>query len=95
MKSAREDQDGDESVTVEGVELKRVDSFKYLRSTLSANGNEDKEITRRIQAGWRSWRDVSGILCDRKMPVKLKGKFYKTVVRPAMACGAETLPVKK
>ena len=59
------------------------------------DGSEDKEVTSRIQAGWKSWRDVSGVLCDRKMPVKLKGKVYKTVVRPAMTYGAEALPLKK
>ena len=30
------------------------------------------------------------MLCDRRMSVKLKGKAYKTVVRPALLYGAET-----
>ena len=30
------------------------------------------------------------VLCNRRMPVKLKGKVYKTVVRPALLYGAET-----
>ena len=77
-------------------ELKRVDAFKYLGSTPSTDGSKDQEkITRRIQTGWKSWRDAPGVLCDSKMPVKLKGKVYKTVVRPAMTYGAEALPVKK
>ena len=38
---------------------------------------------------------MSGVLCDRKINVKLKGKVYKTVVRPAMMYGAETWPLKK
>ena len=32
----------------------------------------------------------SVVLCERRMPVKLKGKVYKTVVRPALLYGAET-----
>ena len=36
-----------------------------------------------------------GVLCDKKMPVKLKGKVYTTAVRQAMLYGMETLPVKK
>ena len=36
-----------------------------------------------------------GVLCDRRMPVKLKGKVYKTVIRPAMLYGAETWATTK
>ena len=72
-----------------------MDAFKYLGSTLSADGSEDKEITGRNQVGWKSWRDVSGELCARKLPVKLKGKVYKTMVRPAMTYWVEAVPGKK
>ena len=37
----------------------------------------------------------SGVLCDKRMPVKLKGKVYRTVVRPAMLYGAETWATTK
>ena len=30
------------------------------------------------------------MLCDRRMPDKLKGKVYETVVRPALLCDAES-----
>ena len=36
-----------------------------------------------------------GILCDRRISLRVKGKVYKTVVRPAMMYGAETWAVKK
>ena len=42
------------------------------------------EITQRVGAAWNNWKRCSGVLCDRRMPVKLKGKVYKTVVRPAL-----------
>ena len=35
------------------------------------------------------------ILCDRKISLRVKGKAYKTVVRPAMMYGADTWAVKK
>ena len=34
---------------------------------------------------------MSGVLRDRKMNVKIKGKVYRTVVRPALMYGTETL----
>ena len=42
----------------------------------------------RIKAGWIKWQ-ASGVLCDKRVPHKLKGKFYRTVIRPAMLYGAE------
>ena len=55
----------------------------------------ETEITKRVGAGWRNWKKCSGVLCDRRMPVKLKGKVYKTVIRPAMLYGAETWATTK
>ncbi|XP_055821984.1 uncharacterized protein LOC129890457 [Solanum dulcamara] len=39
--------------------------------------------------GWMKWRLASGVLCDNKVPLKLKGKFYKVVVRPILLYRAE------
>ena len=33
-----------------------------------------------------------GILCNKRVPQKLKGKFYRTTIRPAMLYGAECWP---
>ena len=56
---------------------------------MEEEGGMETEITKRVGAGWRNWKKCSGVLCDRRMPVKLKGKVYKTVIRPAMLYGAE------
>ncbi|TQD93886.1 hypothetical protein C1H46_020500 [Malus baccata] len=29
-------------------------------------------------------KSTSGVLCDRRRPLKLKGKSYRTTIRPAM-----------
>ena len=52
-------------------------------------------MTHRIQSGWKNWMRVSGILCDRRISLRVKRKLYKMVVRPAMMYGAETWAVKK
>ena len=59
------------------------------------DGSEEREVTIRIQAEWKNWRDVLGVLCDRRIPVQLKGKVYKTVVRSAMMYGMMAIPIKK
>ena len=35
------------------------------------------------------------MLCDKRMPVGLKGKVHRMVVRPAMLYGFECWPIKK
>ncbi|KAM3322716.1 hypothetical protein P3S67_003867 [Capsicum chacoense] len=35
-----------------------------------------------------------GNLCHKKVPLKLKGKFYRVAVRPAMLYGAVCWPIK-
>ena len=66
-----------------------MNKFKYLGSHLTSDGNFDPEINHRIQAGWYNWKKVSGVLCDRKISARVKGKVYKTAVRPALIYGAE------
>ena len=34
----------------------------------------ETEVTKRVGAGWRNWKKCSGVLCDRRMPVKLEGE---------------------
>ena len=52
-------------------------------------------MKKRVQVGWTGWRKVSGVMCDRRVPAKLKVKAYKTVVRPAMLYGLKTVALRK
>ncbi|KAH1265396.1 Ribosome biogenesis protein WDR12 [Glycine soja] len=58
------------------------------------DGEIEGDVNHRIQAGWMKWRKASGVLCDAKVPIKLKGKFYRTAVRPAILYGTECWAVK-
>jgi len=71
-----------------------VTRFKYLGSIVQNDGEIEADVNHRIQAGWLKWRRASGVLCDKKVPLKLKGKFYRTAVRPAMLYGTECWAVK-
>ncbi|KAK3544152.1 hypothetical protein QTP86_003162, partial [Hemibagrus guttatus] len=87
--------EGSGTVRLQGEEVKKVQEFKYLGSTVQSNGEYEKEVKKRVQAGWNGWRKVSGVLCDRKISARIKGKVYRTVVRPAMLYGLETVSLRK
>ena len=38
---------------------------------------------------------MSGVICDRRLPARVKGKVYKVAVRPAMLYGLETVALTK
>ena len=59
--------DGNSDINLQGQNLERVNTFKYLGATLAENGDLDAEMTHRIQSGWQNWKRVSGILCDRRI----------------------------
>ncbi|KAK3506625.1 hypothetical protein QTP70_011141 [Hemibagrus guttatus] len=89
------EREGSGTVRLQGEEVKKVQEFKYLGSTVQSNGECGKEVKKRVQAGWNGWRKVWGVLCDRKISARIKGKVYRTVVRPAMLYGLETVSLRK
>ena len=54
---------------------------------------EDGETVarRRVQAGVNAWRVVEGVMADRRISKKTKGKAIMTCVTPACLYGKETL----
>jgi hypothetical protein len=79
--------DGD--VSLDGRVVPINDTFRYLGSILQNEGEVDEDVSHRIRAGWVKWRRASGVICDKKVPNKLKSKFYMTMIRLAMIYGAE------
>ena len=71
-------------VKLEGEPLPSVNSLKYLGSVIYGSGWCGKDVDGRIKVTWSRWRDLSGDIYDKKVPIKLKSKLNKTVVRPAM-----------
>jgi hypothetical protein len=90
--SATRHEEGD--VSLDGQVVAKKDTFRYLGSMLQKDGDIDEDVRHRISAGWLKWRQASSVLCDKRVPQKLKGKFYRTAIRPAMLYGAECWPTK-
>jgi hypothetical protein len=84
-----------EDVTLDGQVVPKKDIFCYLGSMLQKDGYIAEDLSHRIKVDWLKWRQASGVLCDPRVPLKLKDKFYRTVIRPAMLYGAEYWPTKR
>ncbi|KAI5085539.1 hypothetical protein C0J45_23706, partial [Silurus meridionalis] len=75
--------------------VRKVVEFRYLGSTVQSNGECVRKVKKRVQAGWSGWRRVTGVICNSRVSARMKGKVYRTVVRPAMLYGLETVALSK
>jgi hypothetical protein len=82
-------------VLLDGQMVLKKETFRYLGSMFQKNGDVDEDVSHKIKIGGLKWRQASGVLCDRMVPLKLKGKFYRTVIRPAMLYGAKCWPITR
>ena len=57
--------------------------IRYLGSVMHESGGIYHDVYSRISAAWAKWRKITGVVCDRRIPPKLKGLissdrfFYK------------------
>ncbi|KAI0208263.1 hypothetical protein LSAT2_007080 [Lamellibrachia satsuma] len=58
---------------------------------VTEDGHSEAEVRRRTQMGANAWRKVEGIMLDRKIKKKLKGKVLRTCVTPACLYGLESV----
>ena len=65
------------SVHMQSAQLPHVTEFKYLGSILQSYGGMSSEINKRTQCGWNYWRKMSGILCDKRVPPHVKGRYTR------------------
>ena len=81
------------SVEMRSAQLPQVTEFKYLGSTLQRDEDMHADVNKRTQCGWNNWRKRSGVLCDKRMPLHVKGKIHENIVQPAITYGMETIPM--
>src|SRR5699024_1594513 len=83
------------TIRVDNIEIKKVILAKYLGTSISANGDLFPDVSARIAAAWFKWRELTGILCNKRLPTRLKSLFYKTCVRPVVLYAVECRPSTK
>jgi len=75
--------------------IERVQSFCYLGDVLQSDGGCDIAVTERVRKGWFKFRELSGVLCNKRLPLWMKGVLYRSCVRTVLTYGSETWPLKK
>ena len=79
------------TVKIQGEEVARFKDLKYMGSTVQSNGECGREVEKRAPVGCNGWRRMSGVICDRRVPARVKGKVYTVAVTPAMLYGLKML----
>ena len=69
-------------------------SFRYL-GLFTGEGGSQADVNNMIRIGWMKWKEVSGVMCDIKMPVELKDRVFETIIRPSVTYDSECWAVKK
>jgi hypothetical protein len=64
-------------MTISGDVKGEFENFKYLGSFVQKGGVFGIDVKHRIKCGRLKWREASGVLCDKKIPMRLKGTFYR------------------
>ena len=77
------------NIRLDGKEIKQVDGFVHLGGKVTEDEHSAAEVRRRTQAGANAWRKVEGVMLDRKISKKLKGKVLRPCVTPACLYGLE------
>uniref|UniRef100_M0ZX03 Reverse transcriptase n=1 Tax=Solanum tuberosum TaxID=4113 RepID=M0ZX03_SOLTU len=85
--------EADEEARLDTHAFQKRGSLKYHGSIIQGNGEIDEDVTHHIGARWMNYRLASRVLCDKKVPPKLKDKFYKWWLT-IMVYGVECWPVK-
>ena len=82
-------------IYVNNTQIENVESYVYLGQLFSLRDkNQDKEILRRITAGWTAYAKHRDIF-KSNFAICLKRKVYNSCVLPAMTNGAETWSLTK
>jgi hypothetical protein len=66
----------------------RKNVFPYLGPMIQRGEDINEDVSHRIKAGWMKWHQAYGVLSGKRIPHKLKCKFYRMMIRHATLYGA-------
>ena len=80
----------EETFTAYGIELERVEVFKYLGRHLSYADSDAPTICKNLGKARLMWGRLSRVLRKENASAKVSGMFYKATVQAVLLFGSET-----
>ena len=71
-KSSKSRNKDDDAIGLDGQEIPQSGNFRYFGSIIHKDGEIKEGLNHRIRAGWAKWRSAIGVLCDCRIPTKLR-----------------------
>ena len=73
--------------------VEEVESFCYLGSMVDREGGVERAVRSRVATAWTKWREISGLLGNRRIPLKNRVHIYTACIRSVLLYGAESWPL--
>ena len=85
---------GNATLHLDGRQVERVKSFKYLGGIINDQLNPDNEIKSRIESGRFTFNKIRSLFCDDNLNLKLRQRMVKCYVWPIFLYGVEAWTLK-
>ena len=63
-----------------GEVIEGVGQFCYLGDVLNGEGGSSMASINRVRSGWKKFRELSGVLTNKKVALRLKGRVHAACV---------------
>ena len=87
--------DGEGGIVVEGGVIGVVTQFCYLGNVLDSEGGAERAFRARVAAAWGKWRETSGLLLNKGIPLDRRGMVFDACIRSVMLYGGERRALTK
>ena len=90
MWCSKEEQVAGLQIQLDGEQLEKVDSFKYLGAKVTEKGTVGQEVQSRVVEAGRAMGGMKKIFKNREMGMGAKRGLYESIIVPTALYGAET-----
>ena len=63
-----------------GEIIEGVGQFCFLGDVLNGEGGSSMVSINRVRSGWKKFRELSGVLTNKKVVLRLKGRVYAACI---------------